>query len=74
MSIGITPEDMSGMLRREIERRLDEIISKEIEAAKDRAEKSIRDELGRIALAVLAEYDVQRGADCVMIRVKNQRG
>jgi hypothetical protein len=74
MSVGITPEDMAGMIRREIQRRIDEMVATEITAAQERIERGIRDKLGQIVTAVAGEYEYRNQGHQLVITVKNRVG
>jgi CRISPR/Cas system type I-B associated protein Csh2 (Cas7 group RAMP superfamily) len=74
MSVGITPDDMAGMIRREIQHRIDEMVAIEIAVAQERIERGIRDKLGQIVTAVAAEYDYRNEGNQLVITVKNRVG
>lgn len=72
MSTGMAPDDMAGMIRREIEYRINELIKKEISAAQENIDREIRNQLGNIVTAVAAEYEYRTNGTHLIITVKNR--
>jgi hypothetical protein len=68
----MTPTELTAMMQREVEHRLQLMMDREIEEAKKRIEKAVRSELGNIAVSLLSNYNVTQNGRELVIRVVNK--
>ena len=74
MTGGITFEDqLRDTIRTAVEKHVNDVMQEEVDDAKRRIERRIRESVAHVALSVVSNYSVQSSGTEIVIRVENRQ-